>query len=272
MKCSCADVERVLPEFLDGTPDEKWQDDVEAHVESCAACSDLVSDLQLIASEARQLAEAEEPSPRVWLRIAAELRAEGLIHSQAQESPEDEPASVRMRPVLVPSTPRRRWQAWWLAPIAAALLAAGAFVIGHKPVAQPVAETQTPIAPARAATPAPTVAPPVIAQTTVAPTPASQPAASQHPATQQLTQKPAQRPDVEPLASEEDQQFLSQVSTREPSMKATYESQLQALNANIREVQTYLDQNPGDEDARQQLMDAYRQKALLYQIAMDRIQ
>jgi hypothetical protein len=29
---------------------------------------------------------------------------------------------------------------------------------------------------------------------------------------------------------------------------------------------------PGDADARQHLMDAYEQKALLYQIALDRIQ
>jgi ribosomal protein S15P/S13E len=55
-------------------------------------------------------------------------------------------------------------------------------------------------------------------------------------------------------------------------MRATYENQLQAVNANIREVQDYLQRNPRDADARQQLMDAYQQKALLYQIALDRIQ
>jgi hypothetical protein len=55
-------------------------------------------------------------------------------------------------------------------------------------------------------------------------------------------------------------------------MRATYEGQLQAVNAQIREVQAYLDQNPEDADARQHLMDAYQEKALLYQIALDRIQ
>jgi hypothetical protein len=62
------------------------------------------------------------------------------------------------------------------------------------------------------------------------------------------------------------------VSTRAPSLRATYENQLQAVNADIRDVQNYLSRNPGDADARQHLMDAYQQKALLYQIALDRIQ
>jgi spore coat protein CotF len=81
----------------------------------------------------------------------------------------------------------------------------------------------------------------------------------------------AAKPAVEP-DSAEDQQFLSVVSTRAPSMRATYEDQLQKVNANIREVQDYLVRYPADADARQQLLDAYQQKALLYQIALDRIQ
>jgi hypothetical protein len=80
------------------------------------------------------------------------------------------------------------------------------------------------------------------------------------------------RPEVEPESSADDQQFLSVVSTRAPAMRATYENQLQAVNADIRETQAYVDRNPGDADARQHLMDAYEQKALLYQIALDRIQ
>jgi hypothetical protein len=80
------------------------------------------------------------------------------------------------------------------------------------------------------------------------------------------------RADLEAPPSADDQQFLGVVSTRAPSMKATYEKQLQAVNADIRESQAYVDQNPDDADARQHLMEAYQQKALLYQIALDRIQ
>jgi ribosomal protein S15P/S13E len=81
-----------------------------------------------------------------------------------------------------------------------------------------------------------------------------------------------ERDDVEAPSADEDRQFLSVVSTREPSMRATVESQLQAVNEDIRQVQEYLARNPQDVDARQQLMDAYQKKALLYQIALDRIQ
>ena len=76
----------------------------------------------------------------------------------------------------------------------------------------------------------------------------------------------------ESAPSTEDQQFLSVVSTLSPAMRITYENQLQAVNNDIRETQAYVNRNPGDLDARQHLIDAYRQKALLYQIALDRIQ
>jgi hypothetical protein len=83
---------------------------------------------------------------------------------------------------------------------------------------------------------------------------------------------PAVEAAVEPEPSAEDQQFLSVVSTLGASTRATYQNQLNAVNADIREAQAYVDRNPGDADARQHLMDAYQQKALLYQIALDRIQ
>jgi hypothetical protein len=257
---TCSDVQRVLPELLDDAPDGAVPAAFELHVQSCPACADLVSDLKLIASEARQLAATEEPAPRVWVRIAAELRAEGLIHEPAILAP------ATRRPVLVPTSPQPRWSAWWLAPIAAALLAAGSYVVSHKPA--PQVAKQAP-------------APPVTAPVAQTPPPTVTSAAVPSPSTPPPSQKSAKptdvvasaaKPAVEPEPSADDQQFLRVVSTRAPSLLATYENQLQAVNANIREVQNYLDRNPGDADARQQLMDAYQQKALLYQIALDRIQ
>ena len=260
---TCSEVQRVLPEFLDDAPDVEIQTDFEAHLKSCPDCSDLVSDLKLISSEARQLATSEEPAPRVWARIAAELRAEGLVR---------EPGSTG--PLLVPTSPGRRWSALWLAPVAAALVAAGSYVVNHRP-APPLGKQQA------SATP--------VTSTAVTPSAPETPAVASHsvptPAPQQLAEKSAKPTDivgssarpaiasaVEPEPSAEDQQFLSAVSTLAPSTRATYESQLQAVNADIRESQAYLDRNPGDPDARQHLMDAYQQKALLYQIALDRIQ
>src|SRR5229473_1090686 len=155
---TCSDVERVLPELIDGAPDGALQTDFETHLKACSACSELVSDLKLISIEARQLAATEEPAPRVWVRIAAELRAEGLIHEPESE-PTSAPTSALNRPVLVPvpASPRRRWSAWWLAPVAAALLAAGSYVVSHRSAPQ-VAKQQAPVAPATspaAVTPAP---------------------------------------------------------------------------------------------------------------------
>src|ERR1035438_7744352 len=88
---TCSDVQRVLPEVLDGGPNGTFATEFETHIKNCPDCSDLVSDLKLIAREAYQWAATDEPSSRVWLGIAAQLRAEGLIR---------EPQSVTGRPVL----------------------------------------------------------------------------------------------------------------------------------------------------------------------------
>ena len=278
---TCADVRRVLPEILDGGPEGVFPADFETHVKSCPACSDLISDLKLISSEARQLAASEEPAPRVWVRIAAELRAEGLIREPAVFDPARQPESAPNRSIFIPTSPRRRWNAWWLAPVAAALLVAGSYVVSHKHAPQ-VAKQQAPVTPLT--TPGPvTSAATSASMSASAPSaaPTSAPASALSSPPQRLARKSAKRTDVvasaakpavEPEPSAEDQQFLSVVSTRAPSMRATYESQLKAVNAHIREVQAYLERNPGDAEARQHLMDAYQQKALLYQIALDRIQ
>jgi hypothetical protein len=275
---TCSDVEKVLPELLDDTPDLASHADFETHLKSCPACSDLVSDLKLIASEAPQLAATDEPSPRVWVGIAAQLRAEGLIR---------EPGPTR-RPTLVPASPVRRWAtAWWLAPVAACFLAAGAYVVSHQAAPQ-VATTKTittktdsasPVTPNAAQKPAENAAEnpaQVVAKTSPSSAP-SRPAptgpVAHNPAEPSEMAAAAPGPTTEVAqSSAEDRQFLSVVSTRTPSMRVTYENQLQAVNNNIRQVQEYLRRNPADADARQQLMDAYQQKALLYQIALDRIQ
>lgn len=273
----CQDLEKLLPELLDGAPDSAFQADFESHLRSCPDCSDFVSDLKLISVQARELEACEEPAPRLWLRIAADLRAEGIIHDPVMDA---EPA-IR-RPLLVPAVPRRRWNTRWLVPVAAAILAAGSYTVNHRstaPTAKLLAPKNT------AASPAPVVAAveksPVVS---TAPVPVQTPreaaaktvrdrnkgagTANDHGAEQNTV---ASAPNLS-APSLEDRQFLTAVSTLSPSMRITYENQLQAVNADIRETQAYVDRNPGDVDARQHLMDAYQQKELLYQIALDRIQ
>jgi len=255
MKCS--EVERALPELLDGASQGAFPSEVEHHLQACPECSGLVTDIERIASEAGQLAVSEEPPQRVWVRIAAELRAEGII--------KDPVPSDSARPVHVPRSSPRRWSIWWLAPVAAGLLAAGSYVVSHRPVAQ-VAQ-QVPAAPVlpftpRALAPLPIVVPQAPVMT-----------ASADSAPDVARPQKSNRAPLESAPSpEEDAQFLSAVSTRAPAMRATYERQLKAVNADIRETQEYLNRNPGDAEARQHLMDAYQQKALLYQLALERIQ
>jgi len=255
---TCEELERFLPEFLEAEPGA-LPGDVAEHVQSCPMCSDLVSDLNLISNHARQLAESNEPAARVWVNIAAELRAEGVIRDQ-------DPAFLPARPRLVPAPAGRRWSDWWLAPIAAAMLRAGAYVISHKPA---------PTVAFRA--PAPSMTAPPSRVTAPAPSPVPETSAPPAAASVQMAKTTAaaaggRKRLLQPPPTAEDQQFLSAVSTLAPSTRASYENELQAVNADIQETQAYVDRYPGDADARQHLMDAYQQKALLYQIALDRIQ
>jgi hypothetical protein len=53
-------------------------------------------------------------------------------------------------------------------------------------------------------------------------------------------------------------------------MKAQYEENLRQVNESIRDAQGVVNENPNDEDARRSLMDAYQQKSMLFEMAMDR--
>jgi hypothetical protein len=67
-----------------------------------------------------------------------------------------------------------------------------------------------------------------------------------------------------------DQQLLAEVSVTNPAMRATYEKSLRSVNSYISDAKKSVEENPGDEDAREQLMQAYEQKAALYEMAMSR--
>jgi hypothetical protein len=67
-----------------------------------------------------------------------------------------------------------------------------------------------------------------------------------------------------------DEQLLQEVSARAPLMRATYETNLRDVNAYIRDAQDSVNANPNDEDAQQALMDAYGQKSMIYEMALDR--
>ena len=65
----------------------------------------------------------------------------------------------------------------------------------------------------------------------------------------------------------DDQQVLDALSDRSPNLRPAYEQGLRAVNAYIQDAQHTVDQNPESAEARQFLMQAYEQKAMLYQMA-----
>jgi hypothetical protein len=68
----------------------------------------------------------------------------------------------------------------------------------------------------------------------------------------------------------DDNDLMQEVSDDAPAMRAQYQQNLQRVNESIRDAQSLVDESPNDEDARRSLMDAYEQKSMLFQLAMDR--
>jgi len=72
----------------------------------------------------------------------------------------------------------------------------------------------------------------------------------------------------QPTATDQDdQQVLQAVATLPPDVRSTYEQGLKDVNAYISDARRSVDQDPNDPDAREFLMQAYEQKAMLYQMA-----
>jgi hypothetical protein len=70
--------------------------------------------------------------------------------------------------------------------------------------------------------------------------------------------------------SNDDQQLLEVVGSRAPSMRTSYADNLQNVNAYIRDAEQTVQNDPNDEEAQRSLMAAYEQKAMVYEMALDR--
>jgi hypothetical protein len=71
---NCQEFQNVLPHIIESGGNEEQ----EAHLRSCQACSALVRDLKYIAEQAKLLLPMRDPSPRVWTNIQKSLEREGL--------------------------------------------------------------------------------------------------------------------------------------------------------------------------------------------------
>ncbi len=209
---TCSEFQQILPDVIDG--DAKGEH--AAHLRTCGACSGLVADLRAIASGAKVLCAADEPSPRVWTNLERTLEAEGLIRTPRQAGG-----------VLVPV--RKHWfSAAWLVPAMAVLALGVALLLRNNRSPNPTRE--------------------------VAQKPAQGIVSSQ-------SQAPASTADAD------EEQLLAHVS---PAVRASYEDTLRNVNAFIQDAQASLNEDPNDQEARLLLMDAYAQKTMIYELAMDR--
>jgi hypothetical protein len=70
-------------------------------------------------------------------------------------------------------------------------------------------------------------------------------------------------------ASLNDDDLLQEISDNSPEVKTLFAENLRQVNDSIRDAQDLVAQSPNDVDARRSLMDAYQQKSMLFELAMD---
>jgi hypothetical protein len=202
----------------------------QAHLKGCAACSALLAELDLIARSAQQLRANDEPSPRVWNLIEIALRQEGLIRAQAR------PRLVPSRAVAVRGFSSFAtgwgWRGWLVPGAAVVLIAVGFFVNQRSLVTQ----------------------------------------LTKHIASSETPRPSENAPDARnpSLAGLNDDDLLQEIQNQSPEMRAQYVDNLRRANEYIRDAQSVVDANPNDEESRRSLLEAYQQKAMLFELAMDR--
>jgi len=72
------------------------------------------------------------------------------------------------------------------------------------------------------------------------------------------------------IAGLNDEDLLQEVAQLSPAMQAQYTDNLRHVNEYIQDAKSVVANNPNDEEARRSLMDAYQEKAMLFDLAMDR--
>jgi hypothetical protein len=96
------------------------------------------------------------------------------------------------------------------------------------------------------------------------PQPSAPSQVAQHPAAPLVTAS------LNSASSSDDQQLLQVVGANTPALRASYEADLQNVNAYIRDAEESAHSNPNDEESQRYLMDAYEQKAMVYEMALNR--
>jgi hypothetical protein len=71
---------------------------------------------------------------------------------------------------------------------------------------------------------------------------------------------------------QDDEQVLQQVSSARPAVASGFRENLKQVNAAIADSKKAVEQDPGDAEARQALIRAYQQKAMMYEMATRSLQ
>jgi hypothetical protein len=72
------------------------------------------------------------------------------------------------------------------------------------------------------------------------------------------------------IAGLNDADLLQEVAQQSPAMQAQYADNLLRVNEYIQDEKNVVAADPNDQEARRSLMEAYQQKAMLFELAMDR--
>jgi len=72
------------------------------------------------------------------------------------------------------------------------------------------------------------------------------------------------------IAGLNDNDLLEEISQQAPALRAQYEDNLRRVNQFIEDAKSDVAANPNDAEARRTLVEAYQQKAMLFELALDR--
>ncbi len=72
------------------------------------------------------------------------------------------------------------------------------------------------------------------------------------------------------LAGLNDEDLMQEVDQQNPAMKEQYAENLRRVNQYILDAKTVVAAEPNDEEARRSLMEAYQEKSMLFELALDR--
>lgn len=84
-----------------------------------------------------------------------------------------------------------------------------------------------------------------------------------------LTQQASVAVPVTKTSDLDDDELMQEIAANAPAMRGQYADNLRLVNESIRDAQSMVDESPNDPEARRLLMDAYQQKSMLYEMAME---